>query len=143
MNSSISSGEMPCMLCKNLTNVDPNFFCQCQKNKNTQKRVFSSITKSRKVLLFKHRFSADIKKSFELFFCSCNFIQKNLYESKFISALTQKEFLSVIIVAFIFVQMFYFDVSINVSLSVNVFEPIIFQISLEKADLTYQKHSNN
>ena len=110
-----------CMLFKNLVSVDQGFFCWCQKNKNTRKIVFSSIAKSRKVFLFRHSFLADVKKSFKMYFCSCNFIQKNPYQSKLISALTQKQFLSVIILAFIFVEIFYFDVSINVSLTEKCF----------------------
>ena len=115
-------GQEYCMLFKNLVSVDPGFFCWCQKNKDVQKRVFSSIAKSRKVFLFKHSFSTDVKKSFKLYFCSCNFIQKNRYQSKLISALTQKQFLSVIIVAFIFVEIFYLDVSINVIISEKCFQ---------------------
>ena len=38
-----------CMLFKKIVSVDPEFFCWCQKNKNTRKKVFSFISKSRKV----------------------------------------------------------------------------------------------
>ena len=110
-----------CMLFKNLVSVDPGFFCWCQKNKNTRKIVFSSITKSRKVFLFKHSFQADVEKSFKMYFCSCNFIQKNPYQWKRISALTQRQFLSGIKAVSIFVKILYFGVSINVSLSQNFF----------------------
>ena len=110
-----------CMLFKNLVSVDQGFFCWCQKNKNTRKIVFSSITKSRKVFLFKHSFQADVEKSFKMYFCSCNFIQKNPYQWKRISALTQRQFLSGIKAVSIFVKIFYFGVSINVSLSENFF----------------------
>ena len=110
-----------CMLFKNIVSVGPEFFCWCQKNKNIRKKLFSFISKSRKVFLFKYSFLDDVKKSFKLYFCSCNFIQKNPYQSKLISALTQTQILSVIIVAFTFIEIFYFDVSINVSLSESCF----------------------
>ena len=111
-----------CMLFKNLVIVDPEFFCWCQENKNTRNKKYFRLYLSLKTSFSSNTaFLSDVKKSFKLYFCSCNFIQKNPYQSKLISALTQTQFLSVIIVAFTFIEIFYFDVSINVSLSENCF----------------------
>ena len=65
------------------------FSAGVRKTRTREKEYFLFITKSRKFFLFKLSFSSDVIKSFKLYFCSCNFIEKYPYQSKLISALTE------------------------------------------------------